>query len=191
MSAACKNEGAEKGCFSVGRQYSESFKRRVVQRLLLPGAPTARSVSREMGVPQPNISRWLREARTVPAVAKDDDETASEPRRPEDWTVKERLRAVLEAEELSDAELGEFLRREGLHEEILDDWRASVFAALAPASTTAAQAKADKKRIEKLEKELTRNKRALAAANAVVVLQKKVHALLGDGDDDTSSETDE
>jgi len=148
-------------------------------------------VAKELGVPEQNISRWLKELRTVSAVPKDDDEGAGGPRRPEDWTVKERLRAVVEAEDLSDAELGEFLRRQGLHEEILDDWRASVFAALQPASATAAQAKADKKRIEKLEKELTRNKKALAAANAVVVLQKKVHALWGDADDDTSSETDE
>ena len=184
-------KGAEKDCFSVPQQYSESFKRRVVQRVLLPGGPTAREVSKEFGVPEPNISRWLKEARRVPAVPKDDDGTASGPRRPEDWSAKERLRAVVKAEDLSDEELGEFLRREGLHEEVLDDWRASVFAALTPASTTAAQARADKKRIEKLEKELTRNKRALAAANAVVVLQKKVHALLGDADDDTNSETDE
>ena len=176
----------------MGRQYSESFKRRAVQRLLLPGAPTARAMAREIGVPDVNLSRWLKEARRVPTVPKNDDkETPSEARRPEDWTVKERLRVVLAAEDLSDAELGEFLRREGLHEEILGDWRASVFAALSPASVTAAQAKADRKRIEKLERELTRNKRALAAANAVVTLQKKVHALLGDADDDTSSETDE
>lgn len=184
-------EGAEKECFSVGRQYSESFKRRVVQRLLLPNGPTAKAVARELGVPKVNVYRWLQQARTVPAVPNDNDGDSNGPRRPEDWTAKERLRAVLQAEDMSDEELGEFLRREGLHEEVLDDWRASAFAALAPASTTAAQIKADKKRIEKLEKELTRSKRALAAANAVVALQKKVHALLGDEDDDTSSETDE
>jgi hypothetical protein len=75
-------------------------------------------------------------------------------------------------EKLSDEQLGEFLRREGLHEETLEDWQAAVHAALAPASSRAS-ARADKKRIEKLEKQLARKERALAAANAVVALQKK------------------
>jgi transposase len=172
------------------RPYSESFKRKMVQRLLLPDAPTACALAKEAGVPQSTLSRWLIAFGKVPSVPNDDNERASGPRRPEDWTVSERLRAVVEAEKLSDAELGEFLRREGLHEETLDDWRAAVHAALAP-GTVRGRAASDKKRIAKLEKELGRKERALAAANAVVTLQKKVHALLADADDDTSSETDE
>jgi hypothetical protein len=97
----------------------------------------------------------------------------------------------VEAEKLSDEELGEFLRREGLHEETLEDWSAAVHEALTPADARARVAVSDKKRIQKLEKALAREERELAAANAVVTLQKKVHALWGDVDDDTSPETDE
>ena len=170
--------------------YSESFKRKIVQRLLLPEAPSACSVSREIGIPQSTVSRWLKSAGRVSSVSNDNKGSASAPRRPEDWSVGERLRVVAEAERLRDEELGELLRREGLHEETLEDWQAAVHAALAPAASSKS-ARADKKRIEKLEKLLARKERALAAANAVVTLQKKVHALLGDADDDTTSETDE
>jgi transposase len=171
--------------------YSESFKRKMVQRLLLPDAPSANALSKEVGVPQSSLSRWLKTFGTVSSVSNDKTGSAAGPRRPEDWTVAERLRAVVEAGKLSDEELGEFLRREGLHEETLDEWSVAVHEALAPAAARGRTAAADKKRIAKLEKELARKDRALAAANAVVTLQKKVHALLGDADDDTSPESDE
>lgn len=170
--------------------YSESFKKKMVQRLLLPNAPSANALAREVGVPQSSLSRWLRTFGTVSPVPNDEG-SASGVRRPEDWPVAERLRVVAEAAKLSEEDLGMFLRREGLHEETLDDWRAAVHEALTPAAVRGRTAAADRKRIAKLEKELARKDRALAAANAVVTLQKKVHALLADADDDTSLEKDE
>jgi len=170
------------------KSYSESFKKKIVQRLLLPGAPSANALGKELGIPQATLSRWVKKAGTVVSVSNEKERPG--PRRPEDWTPRERLRAVLDADELSEEQLGEFLRREGLHEETLDEWRAAAFDALTPAAARQ-RAGSDKKRIEKLEKQLARSQRALAAANAVVVLQKKVHALLGDADDDTNKETDE
>ena len=41
-------------------QYSEKFKERTVKRLLGPGAVSATALSREVGVPQPTLSKWLR-----------------------------------------------------------------------------------------------------------------------------------
>lgn len=45
-------------------------------------------------------------------------------RRPEDWSAEEKLSAVVKARGLSESEIGEFLRREGLHEEQLRRWQA-------------------------------------------------------------------
>ncbi|WP_437717080.1 transposase [Sorangium sp. So ce448] len=45
------------------REYSESFKRKIIQRLLAPGGPTAVALSAETGVHQTTLSRWLRDAR--------------------------------------------------------------------------------------------------------------------------------
>ena len=85
--------------------YSESFKRKIVQRLLLPNAPSATSLAREVGVPQPTLSRWMRAFGTVRAVSNDNEGPASRPRRPEDWSAEERLRAVTEAGRLEGEEL--------------------------------------------------------------------------------------
>ncbi len=60
--------------------------------------------------------------------------SASRPRRPEDWSAQERLRVVNEASTLGDQELGEFLRREGLHEETLAARRKAALEGLQPSS---------------------------------------------------------
>ena len=129
-----------------------------------------------------------RELGTVRVVSNDNEGSASRSRRPEDWTAEERLRAVTEAGRLEGEELGKFLRREGLHEETLRQWRQAALEGLQPARRGS---RSERRRIEKLERQLAKKEKALAAANAVVALQKKVHALLADADDDTTADSDE
>lgn len=176
------------------KTYSDSFKRKMVQRLLLPNAPTATALAQEVGVPQPTLSRWVRSVGTVVSVSnKNTPVPASRPRRPEDWTAQERLRVVNEARGLSEQELGAFLRREGLHEETLAQWRKAVeeaaLEALQPAGPPRARG-GDRKRIKQLERELARKDKALAEAAALLVLKKKAQAIWGDEDDDTNGESD-
>ena len=47
--------------------------------------------------------------------------------------------------------------------------------------------KAEAKRLRELERELQRKDKALAETAALLVLQKKVQAIWGDGDDDTEA----
>jgi transposase-like protein len=88
---------------------------------------------------------------------------------------------VLEASRLSDEQLGAFLRREGLHEATLREWRAAALEALGTAKGSTTEAR----RVRELERQLLRKDKALAEAAALLVLQKKVRAIWGDEDDDT------
>lgn len=88
---------------------------------------------------------------------------------------------------LQDEALGELLRREGLHESTLREWRTAALEGISPRRPN----RADQKRIAKLEKELARKDKALAETAALLVLQKKVRELWGDGDDDTPPRSDE
>lgn len=171
-------------------EYSEAFKSKMVQRMTGPRARSATALAPEVGVPQPTLSRWLRAAQAKVVVMPKDpaqvttpspEPAPKAPKRPEDWSAEERLRAVLESARLTDDELGAFLRREGLHEATLKQWRASALEGLGPQRST----RAEQKRIQELEKQLRRKDKALAEAAALLVLQKKVHAIWGDGDDDT------
>ena len=167
-------------------KYSDKFKSRLVSKMVGPRAVTASALAVEVGIKQPTLSRWLREARNIPLMANESqgpkDRTRS--RRPQDWTPAEKLRVVVESMSLSDTELGPFLRKEGLHKAQLDEWSAAARASLS-ARKGPQKASAESKRIVELERELRRKDKALAETAALLVLKKKAQAIWGDEDDAT------
>lgn len=176
-------------------QYSESFRTRMVEKLTGPHAMTATALSTEVGVSQSTLSRWLRGAGTVERTMppSDDDKKAAPPaKRPQDWTAEEKWALVLEAAAVPQAELGAFLRRKGVHEAQLVEWREAAMAGLQrPSRRERKAANLEKQRVRKLERELQRKDKALAEAAALLVLKKKVQEIWGDEDDDTTPESDE
>ncbi len=163
--------------------YTNEFKSKMVQRMLGPERRSAMSLSAETGVSQTSLSKWARQAMrggtvTIPP---------KPPRRPEDWTPEEKLRAVVEANKLDASQLGEFLRREGIHEAQIREWRTTALEAL---STSKSLSRSEQKRVRELEREVRRKDKALAETAALLVLQKKVRAIWGDGDDDTNEENE-
>lgn len=156
--------------------YSATFRAKLVQKLMQPDGPSQGAVSRASGVPQTTLSRWLQEARTIGPMSK---KSSRRTRR----TADEKLRLVLEASRLPEAELGAFLRREGLTETLLQQWREAARAGLA--STTGDRKSPELQRIKQLEGELLRKEKALAEVSAILVLRKKAEALWGDVDADT------
>lgn len=172
--------------------YSEKFKRKMVQRMSGTHPTSATALSKEVGVAQATLSRWLLLAGTIGAMSsrKDDETTDGAPARTEDRTPEEKLRVIVEAARIPPAELGAFLRREGLHEADLESWRDTMLGAFRPAQSKHARS-VELRRVRELEKELRRKDKALAEAAALLVLQKKVRDLWGDEDDDTKKESDE
>lgn len=146
-----------------------------------PDAISAMRLSKEVGVSQSQLSRWLRDARSVVSMAKKPTERTVEGTR----TMQEKLRIVMEATALPPTELGAYLRREGVHEAELEQWRTAVKSALEDSSPKPSVRGVEARRIKDLERELRRKDKALAEAAALLVLQKKVRAYLEDGDDGT------
>jgi transposase len=180
------------------RPYSDAFKRKLVQRMLVPGGPTAAALSLEVGVHQTTLSLWRRQAATLGCVTQPpkpprDSGPSHDPQRPEDRTPEEKLRLVLEAAALPPANLGEFLRRHGIHEADLASWREAALEGLGERHRTQPRGSAgtDHRRVRELERELRRKDKALAETAALLVLQKKVRAIWGDEDDDTKAGSDD
>lgn len=173
--------------------YSDIFKRKMVQKLTGPDALSACALAKEVDVSQPTLSKWLRKAGIDPSFDchfNINDTLQMRPpvtdKRPIDWSPEEKLQAVLEAADLSDEQLGAFLRSKGLHETHLQQWRMQMLNSLGkqpkkPRTNTAAT-----KQIRELEKELRRKNMALAETAALLVLKKKVQQIWGDEDDDTA-----
>jgi transposase len=167
----------------------------MIRKMAGPGGVSANSLARDVGIPQSTLSRWLKAAGTVGGLSivppAERREQVMAPRRPRDWPPEEKLNAVFEAQSLSEDELGAFLRRKGLHEAQLQEWRTIILSGLQGNSqrTVAKPSTGEVRRIRELEKELERKDKALAETAALLVLQKKVRALWGDADAPTGKKS--
>ena len=147
----------------------------------------------EIGVSRASLYRWLRDAAIVEHQTIESNELLISPprpatmKRPQDWNAKEKLAAVLEADSLTDGDLGSFLRSKGLHEAQLQQWRDQMLAGLEPIALQRGKKAPEAKRVRELEKELRRKDKALAETATLLVLKKKAQALWGDEDDDTDN----
>ena len=61
------------------RPYSVAFKQKMVQRLTGKKPVSALQLSKETGIQQQSLSRWLREARSLPLMASKEPAFASGP----------------------------------------------------------------------------------------------------------------
>ncbi len=160
--------------------YSTAFKAKIVRQLASPGGPSASALSKEVGVCQTTLSRWLREAGDrVTAMNK------PMKKRPRDWSPEEKMAAVVEASSVSEEQLGAFLRRKGLHQAQLEQWRGTMLSALGSEHKPKAKSSQQARRLRELEKELRRKDKALAEAAALLILKKKAQAIWGDEADST------
>jgi transposase-like protein len=164
-------------------KYSEKFRAQMVKRMLGPSGMTANQLSSKVGVSQSTLSKWLRDSVRDVGSGDNDDTPKTTTNRPR--TALERMELVVEASKLEEAELGAFLRRKGIHESELQEWRERLEGALTSTSKATRSSAKDKKRIKALERDLRKKEKALAETAALLVLQKKVQEIWGDADDDT------
>ena len=171
--------------------YSQIFKHKMIQKMTGPDALSATTLSKQVDVPQPTLSKWLRRAGISSSY------TYQKPQKgnmimaaimPNGWSAEEKLKAVLEAASIADEQLGAFLRRKGIHETHLEQWRIQMLGGLGKRGTDGKSSRrnADVKRIRSLEKELRRKDKALAETAALLVLKKKVQEIWGGEDDNTA-----
>lgn len=174
--------------------YTDSFKAKMVQRLCSPNAISAIRLSKEVGASESQLSRWLLQARTVSAMTKDGGSDRVVQGSSSGRSASEKLRIVMTAAALGADELGAFLRREGVHEAELEQWRVAVVAAaqiaLEGGASRAPSRSGESKRIKELERELRRKDKALAEAAALLVLKKNFHAYLEERDRGTDEENE-
>lgn len=178
------------------KTYSDAFRNEILRKLNSPHGPSVLELSARTGVHQTTLSRWRREGATVRAAMSQNDDDKEHARlraqrRPQDFSAEEKLRIVQQAATLQEDELGALLRREGVHEADLAEWREQVNDAALAALGGRRQRTLEQKRVRKLESELRRKEKALAEAAALLVLAKKARALWPDEDDDTTGSDDE
>lgn len=178
--------------------YAPRFKEEIVRRLLQPGGMQQSDLARKTGVSQATLSRWVSEAHRLGLVKKRRERVDPPQRTPKRWTAAEKLRLIVATEGLADEEVSAVLRREGLYEAELREWREAASAAIsptiegAPGPLSAAHRReiaALQREMTALKRELRRKEKALAEAAALLVLEKKLQAL--GWDDPSQGEEDD
>ena len=167
--------------------YTAGFKARMIQRMAGPESISANALSREVGVSQGSLSRWLREAHRVADMSR---KKKTDGGKRQNRNADEKLRIVLEASQLDGEALGALLRREGIHETDLREWEAAAKAALSPTSRRSKKASPEAKELKEVKRDLRRKEKALAEVTAILALKKKIREIWGDEDDDTGTRSE-
>jgi transposase-like protein len=157
----------------MSKPYSVAFKQKMVQRLTGKEAVSALQLSRETGVRQQILSRWLQEARSLPLMV-------DKPKPLRAWSVEQKVRVLADACQLDGEALTAYLEREGVKFAEYEQWRLALDEGGAASTATI-------KRIRQLERELARKEKALAEAAALLVLKKKLDTLSGEDEDDDTN----
>jgi transposase-like protein len=163
-----------------GYRYSCEVKARSVKRLLAR-AISIEELAEETGISSSTLGRWRQKA------LNGGDVKRKLP--PDNRPPEEKLRLLIESSTLSNEELGEFLRRNGVHEAQLNRWRDTMLGALGGSNAPKDKSQ-ERRRIKNLERELCRKDKALAEVTALLALKKKVEMLWGDEEDDTVTQND-
>jgi transposase len=154
-------------------RYGQAFKDRIVARLLPPESSSVEHVSREVGVSTATLERWRADALA--------NGTGGGSQR---WTAAARLQAVIVTAAMDEATRSAWCREQGLYLAELDAWKRDAIAGLGePRAASAAEARQDRLRVKELERELHRKDKALAETAALLVLSKKLAAVLHEGED--------
>lgn len=175
--------------------YPDMFKDAMIQKMTGPDAVSATALSSQVNVPQATLSKWLRMAGADPSYVFTNNAHGytqmariEKFKRPNDWSAEDKLQVIIEASSIDDENLGAFLRRKGLHQIHLDQWRSQILDGLQNGSSKKKfrQKNDAAKHIRALEKELNRKDKALAETAALLVLKKKVQEIWGDEDNPTA-----
>jgi len=147
------------------------------------GTRSVQDVANDLHMAVGTLRKWLSKANQAkaeisePAVQLPDELPAQA------WGPAQRLQALLETYALSQAQLHVWCREKGLFEHQLKTWRDAFCSAPASDSRESKTALRElQAKHEVLQRDLRRKERALAEAAALLVLQKKFQALLGDED---------
>ena len=164
------------------RHYSNELKESMVAKVCLPNGPSVYQLARETGISSGSLYKWVQAYGGGNRVGKD--------RRSEDWHPEEKLKAVFETQGLGEQELGEYLRKNGLHSKQIEEWKSEALADASAKKKRPGRPRKDpalvaaESEIKELKRDLRRKNAALAEQTALVILQKKAQELWGTDEDD-------
>lgn len=175
----------------MSTRHTRSFKMQAVEKALSRAAGvTLKEIVNELGIGSSTLGKWMRDARNnnLECTSGNGILMSSGKRRekrPQDWSLEDRLEMVMACALLGGEEKSEYCRKQGVYPHHVNQWQLDF--ANGKASSEKASAREEMKNLKNenkaLRKELNRKDKALAETAALLVLQKKVHAIWGNDED--------
>ena len=157
-------------------KYTREEKERLTARLFPPEKCTLTNLNMETGISKSTLSTWKSKALRNKTIRKSN------------LTSREKFIKIMETYTMSEAELSRYCREKGIYTSDIKKWRASCIDANGAETTDTKELKLklqdDNKKIRSLEKELSRKEKALAETATLLVLRKKLTAILGESEED-------
>lgn len=158
------------------QSYSKEFKDAIRTKILSRGSKTVAEVCEAEGINQRSAANWIR--------ARVNDPVMKKQKSSHKWNPEKKLKALMETSNLSESELGVYLRKEGIFISQLEEWKKEFLSSMILVKKSK-PAKDDRdQKIKSLEKEILRKDKALAEATALLILQKKVNLIWGNRDEE-------
>jgi transposase-like protein len=172
----------------MNQKFSQKFKKQAVEKALnRQDNITLKEVADHLGVGLSSLSRWILQAKKqeLETVSPKEIITMTKDKRPQDWTLEERLNMIISCAILDETDLAANCRKQGIYPHHIAQWKLD-FASGNNADNKVASRrdiKILKDENKALKKELNRKDKALAETAALLVLKKKVNEIWGNDED--------
>ena len=131
----------------------------------------------EEGVKYSTADNWVRKRKRDMSI------DMKKPKSSAKYSAEQKLKILIDTGSLSEAELGAYLRKEGLFSAQLDEWKKEFLLSVSSIKKPKKSKDARDQKIKSLEREILRKDKALAEASALLILQKKVSLIWGNNDE--------
>jgi len=152
--------------------YTPAFKEQALRKAFQRGGRTILAIAQELNMNVGTLKNWMKIVSKANAKP-----IGSGKKRPLDWSLSDRMTALLDSHALSSDALQAWCREKGVFSHQLTQWRTDFCRPTVNEDGQLIRTLKDEN--QRLERELNRKEKALAEAAALLVLQKKFHALLG------------
>ena len=138
------------------------------------------ATARELGIPNSTLFVWRKKYANNCIIMNKTN------KRNDKFSPEEKLQILLETSSLSEKELGEYFRKNGLYSSDLEEWKNNFYSSQKSVGRPKKDPEVQELRKEKKEltKNIRRKDRALAEMSARVVLLKKSHLIFGGSEDE-------
>lgn len=164
--------------------YTEEQKEALLKRMLPPSNTPIAVVSQETGISKSTLNTWKQKALQESSKVNRNSKVSNS----KELSSKEKFLIVMETYSMPEIQLSEYCRAKGLYVEQVKKWRESCASANDQEQELSKGLKnelqEEKKKVKTLEKELNRKEKALAETAALLVLRKKLGAILGDKEEE-------